>query len=702
MGRKSRTKQQHHPEPVEAAPAPPPARPIDESKLVLPICAALVILIAIIYAQVGSHSFLTYDDPIYVTKNAHVQEGLTLTSFRWALTNFEFNWHPLTWLTLLIEVSLFGVKAAPLLYANVLLHIASSLLLFFFLRRTTHSLWRSATVAALFAVHPLRVESVAWVAERKDVLCALFFFLAILCYARWCSTDTPACAVDAPTRVSVPHGAYIASVAMFALGLLAKGMIITLPFVLLLIDYWPLNRFEWKRGLVEKIPFFILLIPGVAITFVAQAKIKALARIDLVSPAARIANAVLSYVAYIGKMFWPANLAIPYPLRVVIAPSRVFIGAIVLLAITTVVWMMRKRHRYLLAGWLWYVGMLVPVIGLVQIGSASMADRYTYLPQIGLTFAIVWLLADLVRQRQVLAAAALIAIAALTYTAFVQTSYWKDTETLFRHSIAVTDRNRIAYDTLGFLFENEKRYDEAATEFGKALSLKPDDELAQDGLRAALAVSGNATALEQQLRAAIARDPKGVDAYRSLGRMLMSSGRRDEAIPILEKAIALNPDAQTRAILAAAQGHIDEAIALYRQVNPKTADTHNDLAAMLARTGHDQEALAEYNEALRLDPHEYDVLMNLGALLSRMNDDAGAAARFEAAAKERTKSSEPFVYLALIHAKNGRFDAAIENVKAAIAADHDAANTQLTTALGLQPKPTNIDEYLAYLGQQRH
>jgi tetratricopeptide (TPR) repeat protein len=687
MGRKSRTKQQHHPEPVETAPPPLPARPIDESKLVLPICAALVILIAIIYAQVGSHSLLTYDDPIYVTKNAHVQEGLTLTSFRWALTNFEFNWHPLTWLTLLIEVSLFGVKAAPLLYGNVALHIASSLLLFFFLRRTTHSLWRSATVAALFAVHPLRVESVAWVAERKDVLCALFFFLAILYYARWTESQK--------------RGAYIASVAMFALGLMAKGMIITLPFVLLLIDYWPLNRFEWKRGLVEKIPFFILLIPGVAITFFAQAKIKALARIDLVSPAARIANAVLSYVAYIGKMFWPANLAIPYPLRIVIAPSRVFIGAIVLLSITAVVWMMRKRHRYLLAGWLWYVGMLVPVIGLVQIGSASMADRYTYLPQIGLTFAIVWLLADLVRQRQVLAAATLIAIAALTYTAFVQTSYWKDTETLFRHSIAVTDRNRIAYDTLGFLFENEKRYDEAATEFGKALSLKPDDELAQDGLRAALAVSGNATALEQQLRAAIERDPKGVDAYRSLGRMLLSSGRRDEAIPILEKAIALNPDAQTRAILAAARGHIDEAIALYRQVNPKSADTHNDLAAMLARTGHDQEALAEYNEALRLDPHQYDVLMNLGALQSRMNDDAGAAARFEAAAKERTKSSEPYVYLALIHAKNGRFDAAVGNVKAAIAADHDAANTQLTTALGLQPKATNIDEYLAYLGQQR-
>jgi len=687
MGRKSRTKQQHHPEPVAAAPPPPPARPIDESKLVLPICAALVILIAVIYAQVGSHSLLTYDDPIYVTKNAHVQEGLTLTSFRWALTNFEFNWHPLTWLTLLIEVSLFGVKAAPLLYGNVVLHIASTLLLFFFLRRTTHSLWRSATVAALFAVHPLRVESVAWVAERKDVLCALFFFLAILFYARWTESQK--------------RGAYIASVAMFALGLMAKGMIITLPFVLLLIDYWPLNRFEWKRSLVEKIPFFILLIPGVAITFFAQAKIKALARIDLVSPAARIANAVLSYVAYIGKMFWPANLAIPYPLRIVIAPSRVFIGAITLLAITAVVWAMRKRHRYLLAGWLWYVGMLVPVIGLVQIGSASMADRYTYLPQIGLTFAIVWLLADLVRQRQVLAAGALIAIAALTYTAFVQTSYWKDTETLFRHSIAVTDRNRIAYDTLGFLFENEKRYDEAATEFGKALSLKPDDELAQDGLRAALAVSGNATALEQQLRAAIERDPKGVDAYRSLGRMLLSSGRRDEAIPILEKAIALNPDAQTRAILAAARGHIDEAIALYRQVNPKTADTHNDLAAMLARTGHDQEALAEYNEALRLDPHQYDVLMNLGALQSRMNDDAGAATRFEAAAKERTKSSEPYVYLALIHAKNGRFDEAIENVKAAIAADHDAANTQLTTALGLQPKATNIDEYLAYLGQQR-
>jgi tetratricopeptide (TPR) repeat protein len=479
-----------------------------------------------------------------------------------------------------------------MLYANVLLHIASTLLLFFFLRRTTNMLWRSAFVAALFAVHPLRVESVAWVAERKDVLCALFFFLAIWFYARWAESRN--------------RGHYIASVAMFAIGLTAKGMLITLPFVLLLIDYWPLHRFELKRSIIEKIPFFVVLIPGLATTFLTQKKINAIASSEHVSLAASVANAVLSYIAYIGKMLWPTSLAIPYPLRLVIAPSKVFLGAALLLAITAVVWAARKRHRYLLAGWLWYLGMMVPVIGFIQLGSASMADRYTYLPQIGLTFALVWLLADKIPQSRFVAP---IAIAALMVVAFVQTSYWKDSETLFRHSIAVSDRNRIAIDMLGLHYMKAKRFEEAASTFREALALKADDQIAQNGLREAGDVAAQ----------------------------------------------------------------------------------HNNHAAMLAREGREQEALAEYNEALRLDPHQYDVRMNLGALLSRMNDNAGAAAQFEAAAKERPQSAEPHVYLALIYAGSGRNDAAIQEANAAIAIDREGASRVLSSALH---QPMTIDDFV--------
>ncbi len=677
---------------TKTVPVPAPETrpsPADESKLVLPISAGLALLIAIIYAQLYSHQFLNYDDDIYITNNAHVTSGLTADALRWSMTAFSPNWHPLTWWTYFADVTLFGVRAAPMLYANVTLHIASTLLLFFFLFRTTKFLWRSATAAAIFAVHPLRVESVAWVSERKDVLCALFFFLAIWFYAHWAESKN--------------RSAYIASLAMFAIGLMAKGMLITLPFVLILIDYWPLNRFDLKRSVLEKIPFFLVLIPGLGTTFLTQKKIKAIASAELFPLPERIANAVISYLAYFGKMLLPVNQAIPYPARTVVSPTDTFLCAIALLSMSAIAWGTRKRYPYVLIGWLWYLGMLVPVIGIVQIGSQSMADRYTYLPQVGLTFAIVWLAATLVRQRERLIAVAAIAISALTIRALNQTTYWKDSETLFRHSLATSERNHLAHTNLGLALLDQKRFDEAEAEFRAALAISPNDELARNCLATVLKAAGNTMASEQELRGTIAKNPNSVDAYRALGRQLLSSGRRDEAIPILEKAIALNADPGTRAALAAAKGKTDEAIALYRDAanaNPKSAEAHNDLAAILARAGRDQEALAEYNEALQLDVHQSCGWRNRGVLLGGKKDERGAAAQFEAAAKERPKSPGPLVYLALIHAKGRRFDLAVNDVNAAIASDHDSANAQLTAALGLPPKATNIDEYLAWLGQQ--
>jgi len=616
VGKRSRSRR----EPSAATPLPAePAAPRPEP--LVAICIALAVAVVIIYAQVGTHSFITYDDPTYVTNNAHVKDGLTLTSLRWAFTSLDFNWHPLTWITLLTDISLFGIKAGPMLYGNVLLHIASTLIVLFLLRLATGKFWRSAAVAALFAVHPLRVESVAWIAERKDVLCALFFLLAMLFYVRWTKESS--------------RSAYIAALLMFALGLMSKGMIVTLPFVLLLLDFWPLGRFQLKRGLLEKIPFFVLMIPGIVMTWAAQVHVHALAQMEFVSPAARVANAVLSYVAYIGKMLWPSALAIPYPLRVVLVRTDVFAGAVVLVAITAVAWFARKRHPYLLTGWLWYLGILVPVIGLVQIGSQSMADRYTYLPEIGLAFAIVWFLADVIPQRPILAAMAAIAVVALGATAFIQTTYWKDSETLYRHSLAVTDRNRIAHRLLGGVLMDQQKYREAAEEFKQTLVISPDDEMARSGLVIAMAKAG----------------------------------------PIEgEEGIAL-----ARAGVAA---------------NPQSAEAHKNLAVLLARAGKDQEALAEYQETLRLDPHQYDGHMNLGALFSRMNNDAGANAEFEAAAKEQPKSVEPHVYLALNHAAAGHTNDAINEARIAMSLDHAAANNAMTAALR---RELTIDDFISQL-----
>lgn len=602
-----------------------PSAVVDDSKFILPVCAALVVLIAIIYAQVGTHAFVNYDDDQYVSNNPHVMSGFTADSLRWSITAYSPNWHPAAWLTFLTDVTLFGLRPGPMLYANVLLHIASTLILFFFLKRTTMRLWPSAIVAALFAVHPLRVESVAWIAERKDVLCALFFFLAIWFYARWTE--------------SRDRGYYIAAVAMFAIGITAKGMIVTLPFVLILLDYWPLNRFDLKRNVIEKIPFFIVLVPGIYMTLWTQKKMATIAAAQYMSPALKASNAMLSYVAYIGKMFWPSHLAIPYPLRLVISRADVFLAALLLLAITVVVWMLRRQRRYLLVGWLWYLGMSVPVIGFVQIGSASMSDRYTYLPQIGLTFAIVWLLFD-----SIPLVAWTAPVAALTIVACIQTSYWKDSETLFRHSVAVSTNNRQALDHLGLALLEQKRYDEAAAEYRAALALNAQDEMALSGLGAIAALNPN--------------------------------------------------DLSARAARAASEGKVDEAIALYRQIEPKTAVMHNDFAAMLARAGRDQEALAEYNEAVQLDPHQYDVRMNLGALLSRMNDANGAIAQFDAAAKEKPQSAEPHVYMALTYANAGRADAAIQEANAAMAIDHAGATRAMSAAL---QRPITIDDFVAQL-----
>ncbi|MDP9361584.1 MAG: tetratricopeptide repeat protein [Acidobacteriota bacterium] len=644
---------------------------------ILGITAGLALAIVCIFAQLRSHQFINFDDPIYVTENAHVQAGLTLEGLRWAMTSLDFNWHPLTWLTHMLDVQLFGINAGAHLLVNAALHFVNSLLVFSLLLIATGRVWRSGFVAALFAVHPLHVESVAWIAERKDVLCAFFFLLGILLHCRFVQTRS--------------RLLYAGVIAAFVFGLMSKGMIITLPFVLLVVDYWPLQRWsqedlrQLRPLIIEKIPLFLLVVPAAIVTLKAQQHVEAVdAHIRL---AARLSNAAIAYVAYLGKTLWPTGLALLYPYRTVIAPSLAIMAVLILVAVTTVILRQAAARPYLAAGWFWYLGMLVPVIGLVQVGGQSMADRYTYLPLIGIFAALTWLAADMVHDKLLLGSAAAVAIALLGVVAHRQVGYWQDSISVFSRTVMVTSNNPVAEANLGAAFLEKLDYENAMQHFRVALARNPQDARSHNGLGVALNATGDSQGAVREFRAALAADPKAPEPYRSLGRIELTAGRKKEAAALLEKSINLKPDAQTYAALALARGDLDDAIRRYREaiaVDPKSADVHNDLAATLALKGRDQEAREEYEKALRLAPGQYDAHMNLGALLSRMGQNAAAMDHFHLAAKEHPRSFEPHVYLALASAQIGNRAEATSEMQQAVNIDAAAANDQVLKATGGQ------------------
>src|SRR6266571_5542154 len=400
------------------------------------VCVSLVVFTWIVFGQTLRHDFVNYDDPRYVYQNTRITSGLNISGIAWAFTHIHSeNWHPLTTITHMLDCQLYGLKASGHHFTNVLLHTIAVLLLFVVLQQMTGAFWRSAFVAALFAIHPLHVESVAWVAERKDVLSGVFFMLTLLAYFHY---------TRAPSNLR-----YLIVAFVFALGLMSKPMLVTLPFVLLLLDYWPLERIKAQRPdigrqllklIAEKIPLIVLSAVSGVITFLAQRH--AIGWTEQLPMLARINNAIVTYVIYVRQMFWPGNLAVFYPHPENRLPQWEIGLAVALLAcITTTALVLRKVAPYLITGWFWYLGMLVPVIGLVQVGWQGHADRYTYLPQVGLYIAGTWAIADLTasfRRRILLGAAALLIIGALSWTAWIQTSYWRDSEMLFTHALAVT------------------------------------------------------------------------------------------------------------------------------------------------------------------------------------------------------------------------------------------------------------------------
>ncbi|MBI3620815.1 MAG: tetratricopeptide repeat protein [Nitrospirae bacterium] len=609
----------------------------------------------IVFWPVRHNEFIDYDDHLYVSENPHLRDGLTWAGVRWASTadltadspNADY-WIPATFLSHLIVIQLFGMDPAAHHLANVLLHALNAMLLFVLLQRMTGSTWPSAFVAALFAVHPLHVESVAWVSERKDVLSGLFFMLTLWAYVRY---------VERPAL----HR-YLAVVLVFALGLMAKPMLVTVPCLLLLLDYWPLHRIPatavqgrgrvWWRLAREKVPLFALAAASAVITLLAAQREGVVHSFGETPASVRLGNVLVSYVSYIGRMIWPHDLAVLYPYPRGGVPAWQAAGAGVLLVCISLVAIRERRRRpYLIAGWLWYLVALVPVIGLVQAGVQAMADRYTYLPLIGLFILAAWGLSGLLaslRYRQVLLSGAAIGTLAFCIV-MVQGDlrYWRNDATLFEQALRVTEGNYIAYNNVGIDLVNAGRLDDARNHFQRAIEINPDFALAHNNLGTVLAAQGRHDEAIRHFAEALRLAPGLVEAKRNLGNELAQRGDTDAAIDLLTDAIRLDPDfAQTHSDLGSVLlklGRRDDAIAQLAEamrLNPNLALAHNTLGMALGNRGRFEEAIAQFTEAVRLDPGLAPAHNNLGIAYDKLGRSGEAVQEFEIALRLDPSFSE--------------------------------------------------------------
>ena len=624
------------------------------------VCLGLVAVTWAVFGQTLTHDFVNFDDHVYVYENPLVVRGLSAETVIGAFTHTHArNWHPLTTLSHMLDCQLYGLNAGGHHLTNVILHTISVLLLFLVLKQMTGALWQSAFVAALFAIHPLHVESVAWIAERKDVLSAVFFMLTLAAYFQY---------TRAPSALR-----YLLVALLFAFGLMSKSMLVTLPFVLLLLDYWPLDRIGAHKSEVsrrlptlikEKIPFLALSTFSCIATLFAQRQ--GPSAIDQLPFLWRLENAFVTYVTYVWQMLWPARLAVFYPhLNDRLALLQVTGAIALLVGMSLVVVSLRRTKPYLVTGWFWYLGMLVPVIGLVQVGEQAHADRYTYLPQIGLYIMIAWTVGDLLLEstrfrRALVGAIAAMAVVSLGARAFGQTSYWKNSETLWNHALAVTGENDVAHNNLGFLFLRRGELDKAILEFQTALDIRSRNTQSHYSLGAALIQSnlGNALARNQRWDAAVDHlqeaerlRPDYADAYFNLGSVLFQQGKIDQAIAQWQKTLA---------------------------INPRDSEAHRNVADALRKQGKVKEAMSEYEQALNIAPEDSAALNNLAWILATYSDasmrDGARAVTLATRAVQVSGGRNPsFVRtLAAAHAEVGQFAEAAATAEAAKA----LANTQ--------------------------
>jgi protein O-mannosyl-transferase len=740
--------------------------------VVLVVCILLAALVFAVFGQTLRYGFVNFDDEDYFTSNPHVQTGLTWSNARWAFQiGYAANWHPLTWLSLMLDAQLFGTGPAGLHLTNVILHAVNTVLLFLLLRRlmglrsnksigaTTPQvglrsdtfvgatatqagmLWPCAFVAAAFAVHPLHVESVAWVSERKDVLSGLFFMLTLWVYAQYVSCArrqvsgerrtsniehrtsniereesriTP-CRVEAKRRRDHATRYYFLCLFSFALGLMSKPMLVTVPFVLLLLDYWPLNRFqpstinsdESRAGsqrstilhlVLEKLPFFLLSAASCGITILAQKK--AIIPTEALPLFDRIGNASISYVVYLGQMLYPVGLAIFYPHLENLPLWKIVLSLIFVAGITAGAFALRRGRPYLLVGWLWYLGTVVPVIGLLQVGAQAWADRYTYLPLIGVFIMIAWGARDLFSfwqcRRQVPGVVAFIMMTVWMVCASIQTSYWRNSESLWIHTLACTSRNYVAHCDLGSVLAKQGRVAEAIEQYQATLELKPDYVDAHNNLAILLAGQGKTAEAVKHYQRALEIKPNFAEAHNNWGNALAVKGQINEAAEHYQQALQLDPNFGEAhnglGALLLAQGRTAEAMEHFRkaaELIPDNADVQNNLGTVMADEGRTTEALKYYQKALELKPDSAKTHYNLANLFVARGQLDEAVKHYQRALELMPDFTRARYQFGLVLQSRGKFAAAVAQFEKILELDPKHIATQNNLAWLLATCPDN-------------
>jgi protein O-mannosyl-transferase len=669
---------------------------------VLGLCLLLAIGILAVYGQTVGFDFVDFDDQIHVVNNPMVPGGLTWSGIKWAFTTSHAGyWCPMTWISFMLDWDIFGGGAWGFHLTNVVLHIANTLLLFWVLKRYTKALWASFFVAALFGLHPLHVESVAWVTERKDVLCTLFWMLTMLAYLRYAERRTA--------------WRYVIILVCFALGLMAKPMIITLPFVLMLMDYWPLKRLWPEEGggipifrlIIEKIPLLILSLASSGVTFIAQKMMGGLVANSGIFPLGyRVGNALVSYCDYILKMFWPVGLAVFYPHPSAgIAAWKIAASAAVLLAITAVVLLLRRR-RYLLTGWLWYLGTLIPVIGLVQVGRQAMGDRYTYIPLTGIFIMLVWLAGDISgkwRNRAYLAGfAGSVILGTLGVMAFRQVGYWRDTVSLFTHTAAVTTDNYLAYSTLGTRYAHNGDFERARSYIEKVMKVNVREIDVLYNVAKCLDMMRRTDEAIEYYNRILAITPGETDTYIALAEMESKRGNFERAMDLYRDGLKYHPengDLHGRfGSLLLQTGLVDEAIKELETAVKFKADSaiYGNLGLAMLTKGDADKATQYFNRAIKIDPANAEAHYNLGNTFLAQDLPAKAVGEYEMAIKARPNYAKAYGNLGVAFAQMGQADWAIDGFRRAIELDPNNIEAHFNLAMALPGKgPT--DEAVEHL-----
>ena len=679
----------------------------------IPVINLFLILTTLIaFLQVGNHAFLSVDDSTYIVENSHIQNGITARGLYWALTTgHASNWHPLTWISHMLDIQFFGLNPQWHHLVNLLFHIANTLLLFFVLHRMTKAHWQSAFVAALFALHPLHVESVAWVAERKDVLSTFFWMLTLVAYD---------CYAKKPRLKN-----YMVVIAFFALGLMAKPMVVTLPFVLLLLDYWPLERFRKsespreirtevnnpvparkKKGkagkqtpkvavtvekpaphefrwamvrplVLEKIPLFVLTILSCIATYIAQNRGGAVAPFEIYSLDVRLANALVSYVLYITKTVWPDNLAILYP-HPGFLPFWQVLGAILFLAaVTYAVIRTAKRSPYLPVGWLWFTGTLVPVIGIVQVGSQAMADRYTYIPSIGLFIMAAWGIPEILKKRryakEVLAASSALCLLCLFILTSLQAGHWRDSFTLSDHALNVTENNYYMHVVRGNALYLQGDRAKAVEDFTKAIEIDPRDADAYNNRGIAYSSMNNYIPAIEDFNKAIEINPLKAQTYNNRGSAYMSMGNITRAIEDYDIAIKTDPNYPetyyNRAISYQTLGKYRQAIDDYDKLTEisdfNKAEALCNRGAAYSSSGDNMKAIEDYTRTIELNPGHAKAYFNRGVAYGTLGDQAKAIMNYDSAISINPEYSKAYFRRGMAYEILGNQSQAAEDIKAA-------------------------------------